>query len=153
MANLPETDGSTWPGLIQIENGWGQSGGPWDEGSRRGLWNAHGTALVERTNNLKARLDVTNQRVRSVNGYQVLPGGMIIQWGSASIGGDQTPVSFPIAFPNNCFSVVLCDRTDPNSPAGSIRIMGVQQYSLTTTGFIARLEVGTDGIFYQAIGY
>jgi len=41
------------------------------------------------------------------NGYQKLPGGLIMQWGlSATINmGSPTTTTFPILFPNNCFSV------------------------------------------------
>lgn len=45
---------------------------------------------------------------RATSGYQKLPGGVIIQWGSGSYSGasgSQTTVNFPIAFPNNVFIV------------------------------------------------
>lgn len=45
------------------------------------------------------------------NGYQKLPGGLIIQWGivgTTLIGGDSqnVDVTFPIAFPNQCLNFV-----------------------------------------------
>lgn len=43
----------------------------------------------------------------SGNGYQKLPGGLIVQWGSVlSANVATTTVNYPIAFPNNCFQVV-----------------------------------------------
>ena len=40
------------------------------------------------------------------NGYQILPGGLIIQWGLQQAGwGSGDPFTFPVAFPNNCLSV------------------------------------------------
>ena len=51
MANLPETSGATYPAVRQIENGEPQAGGA------NGLWNEHAKGLIERTNNLKRRLD------------------------------------------------------------------------------------------------
>ena len=44
----------------------------------------------------------------TTNGYQTLPGGIIIQWGSLSIADSSTSaVSFPLTFPNNVFSVTF----------------------------------------------
>jgi hypothetical protein len=45
-------------------------------------------------------------RSLTVSGYQKLPGGMIIQWGNASIAGNYKQyIGFPIAFPNVCASL------------------------------------------------
>lgn len=42
-------------------------------------------------------------RAHSTSGYQKLPGGMILQWGRASIAQDgSTRIAFPIAFPSAC---------------------------------------------------
>ncbi|MGE4497140.1 MAG: phage tail protein [Deferribacterales bacterium] len=38
---------------------------------------------------------------KSANGYQKLPGGLILQWGSASAAASGN-ITFPIAFPNAC---------------------------------------------------
>lgn len=43
----------------------------------------------------------------SANGYQKLPSGLIIQWGSAtSSSGGATSVTFPITFPGGVFKVI-----------------------------------------------
>jgi len=42
----------------------------------------------------------------SGNGYQKLPNGLIIQWGSATTSGGGASVSFPIAFPTQCYAVI-----------------------------------------------
>ena len=42
----------------------------------------------------------------TTNGYQKLPGGLIIQWGYVA-AMDGTAKSFPIAFPNACLNVTL----------------------------------------------
>ncbi|MCW4588076.1 gp53-like domain-containing protein [Gluconacetobacter entanii] len=40
------------------------------------------------------------------NGYQILPGGTILQWGVALSGtGGVASVQFPIAFPNQCLGL------------------------------------------------
>jgi hypothetical protein len=44
----------------------------------------------------------------TTNGYQKLPSGLIIQWGSwtsSGTAGNPIAVTFPIAFPNNRFSL------------------------------------------------
>jgi hypothetical protein len=46
----------------------------------------------------------------SINGYQRLPGGMIIQWGNVDVTGNggltQWGVNFPISFPTFCAAIV-----------------------------------------------
>lgn len=42
--------------------------------------------------------------LKSENGYQKLPDGLIIQWG-LSTGASSRTVTFPIAFPNECLNV------------------------------------------------
>ena len=46
---------------------------------------------------------------KTLNGYQRLPNGLIIQWGriNGTLGAMSGRITFPIAFPNTCFSVVL----------------------------------------------
>ena len=44
----------------------------------------------------------------TTDGYQVLPGGLIIQWGSG-FANEANTINFPIAFPNNSFSVTAAD--------------------------------------------
>ena len=39
------------------------------------------------------------------NGYQILPGGLIIQWGYISTFGSGVLYDFPIPFPNSVFSI------------------------------------------------
>jgi len=46
-------------------------------------------------------LQGANQSLAS-SGYQKLPGGLIIQWGSST----STPIYFPISFPNACLQIV-----------------------------------------------
>lgn len=40
---------------------------------------------------------------KTTNGYQKLPGGLILQWGQAPSSSTVTTYNFPIAFPNTCF--------------------------------------------------
>lgn len=44
----------------------------------------------------------------SSNGYQMLPSGLIIQWGSLNVGSNSSATfTFPIAFPHAMFQLVL----------------------------------------------
>ncbi|MEI7376141.1 phage tail protein [Dickeya chrysanthemi] len=46
-----------------------------------------------------------------VNGYQILPSGIIIQWGvGATLGAGVINQSFPIAYPNNFFAAVITEN-------------------------------------------
>jgi hypothetical protein len=52
-------------------------------------------------------------------GYSFLPGGLIIQWGTKTplVNQTLTAVTFPIAFPNNCFVVLVTEKrtASPNN--------------------------------------
>lgn len=83
----------------------------------------------------------TNQSLVT-NGYQKLPGGVIIQWGSAPWN---TTVSFPITFPNAVWSVTF----------GSQGADGIPRLSaLTTSSFFydSARSTGTNA-YWIAIGY
>jgi hypothetical protein len=58
--------------------------------------------------------DFTNSL--DTNGYQKLPNGLIIQWGEETSGtSGSVDITFPLAFPNNCYSlvgVIVSDNTD-----------------------------------------
>lgn len=80
----------------------------------------------------------------SGNGYQKLPGGLIVQWGKVvtSTGGG-TPVTFPIAFPTGCYVVTAAlDNQLTNYQAGSI----------TASGFNAIAASGTPSMNWIAVG-
>ena len=89
------------------------------------------------------------------NGYQIMPGGLILQWGSASIPNSPTTgtsVTFPIPFPNAC----LCATANPygvsrNTVAeANNTIVSVS----TTTIVIASGQTSTPcTFFWMAIGY
>jgi hypothetical protein len=44
---------------------------------------------------------------KTTSGYQYLPGGLIMQWGRDTTATANHNVTFPIAFPNACFSVAV----------------------------------------------
>jgi hypothetical protein len=91
----------------------------------------------------------SNQYVASANGSTLLLGGIILKWGSASISSPSSVVSFPVAFPNNCFNVqATVNRTGANV---AVAVSGV-----STTGFTAYGTASASPIaftlYYLAIG-
>ena len=67
------------------------------------------------------QLPYSNLFARSLsgNGYQKLPGGLIIQWGNVvewQTNGGYTAYSYPIRFPNNCF-ICIGNRGAPGENA------------------------------------
>ncbi len=84
----------------------------------------------------------------SVNGYQKLSNGLILQWGRFTDGtnGDYT-LTFPIAFPTACFNVQLTANMDViwNSNNADPKVR-----SYSTTG--ATVSINSTGMFWFAIG-
>lgn len=91
-------------------------------------------------------------KVASANGYQTLPGGIIIQWGtSASIPLDTAgSVVFPLAFPTNCFVVIVQAATDNGVGAGAQYSWGTKTKSLT--GFDINNDATASVFDWIAIG-
>ena len=88
------------------------------------------------------------------NGYQVLPGGLIVQWGiTQSVGDDSnSSFTFPFAFPTACHSVVMtCSQ--PTAGCSYFAVTG-----RTSTGFnfyhsYTDGSQASDAGYYLAIGY
>jgi hypothetical protein len=97
----------------------------------------------------------------STNGYQIMPNGLIMQWGSTpnDIGGANTShsINFPIPFPNQALNVIVGTYTSSTDVNGSQRM--AQLVSYTNTGFVWFSDnlddTGTEpiGIHYTALGY
>jgi hypothetical protein len=77
------------------------------------------------------------------SGYQKLPSGLIIQWGTAG----STTITFPISFPTSCLSVIP-QLTSYNS-TGAFAGQYVAVTSMSTTSF----TMGQSGAVWIAIGY
>jgi hypothetical protein len=105
--------------------------GNFDPNSRAAA--SHGHAISD-VSGLQAAIDTrvpwseyngSGRQQLAANGYQRLPGGLILQWGSTFIAGNSTAtVTYPIAFPNAAFIVIadggetVTNRQD-NGPAVS----------------------------------
>ena len=87
------------------------------------------------------------------NGYQKLPGGLILQWGFGWILGPTAgSVTFPLTFPNGLFGVTAayCDSGAQGAPVGIIWI-----YDISNTGFNIDSSSNSDArnAFWIATGY
>lgn len=88
----------------------------------------------------------TNQSTSS-SGYQKLPGGIIIQWGTCTGNTTGFVNNFPTPFPSGCFVVTITDQGAASSP----NYWTVN--SKTAASFTASIGLGTsDGGFFIAIG-
>ena len=100
--------------------------------------NANFTALANFINNGSGTF--------ATPGYVILPGGLIIQWGSATVAGDGSaalPVSFPLTFPTNVFAV-LPGTAQYNSGDGAQLCNGTEDTSArSTTGATFRAIGGS----------
>ena len=88
---------------------------------------------------------------QNANGYITLSNGLIIQWGrvgSLANGGNRT-VSFPITFPNNCWSLAASWTVMTSGTHHS----AFPDTSITTSSFGAHNVSGaTNGVVFIAVG-
>ena len=89
----------------------------------------------------------SNQSIGS-NGYQKLPGGLIMQWGSFSQTGTSTTVTLPIAFPNAMLNVQQTIAGGASVSAPGVSFANNQQFVS-----IRDAAVSNVGCYYFAIGY
>ena len=87
-----------------------------------------------------------NQNLSS-NGYQKLPGGLILQWGTANLPNVSTyqssaVINFPIQFPNAVFAVTA--NLSAPTTSNSLLTLGVMCGLQTQTGFTAYVDNGGD---------
>jgi hypothetical protein len=87
--------------------------------------------------NVTAAKLANNSSSFASNGYVRMPNGFIIQWCESSGTGSETDVgfSFPIAFPNNCFRVVVGSRCDSGRRDGMMQLR-----SFNTSGGTLRMN-------------
>jgi hypothetical protein len=104
-----------------------------------------GTQLFVRRDNSGSVYQMTGV-VPSVgsSGYTSLPGGIIIQWGNFSANPGGTATSFPMTFPNNCFSITAVPVSNTARP--------LAVSSPTTSGFTAYPQNNGTTVYYIAIG-
>lgn len=71
----------------------------------------------------------------ATNGYQILPGGLIIQWGNPTAGATSGTVTFPIAFPNQCLFRIAKNTNEGVAAAGAENIEVATYDAMNVTNF------------------
>lgn len=74
------------------------------------------------------------------NGYQKLPNGLIIQWGSITTAAGSAVVTFPIAFPGACRQVIPSVAYNSGVPNVTVDTSGP-----STTGFTIYTKTASSG--------
>lgn len=86
----------------------------------------------------------------TTNGYQKLPGGLMIQWGTYnSTSDDPQTFTWTYAFPNGCFAAITNFKNEYNYPSLAVN-------AVTATTFTLNRDNGVDGtqpFYIIAIGY
>ena len=88
----------------------------------------------------------------SGTGYQKLPSGFILQWGSIGAPGIAQDVVtyFPIAFPNRCLRVLVSQDYTPDS--GAVGYIACAGFSPDPVKFISRASTPGLGASFLALG-
>ncbi|EMR5380229.1 hypothetical protein WJW41_001329 [Escherichia coli] len=88
----------------------------------------------------------------SGTGYQKLPSGFILQWGSIGAPGIAQDVvtHFPIAFPNRCLRVLVSQDYTPDS--GAVGYIACAGFSNDPVKFISRASNPGLGASFLALG-
>ncbi|HCP4471787.1 TPA: hypothetical protein ODO36_001724 [Escherichia coli] len=88
----------------------------------------------------------------SGTGYQKLPSGFILQWGSIGAQGIAQDVvtHFPIAFPNRCLRVLVSQDYTPDS--GAVGYIACAGFSSDPVKFISRASTPGLGASFLALG-
>lgn len=121
------------------------------------------TTLFMTPSAFKGAFNDTGQQSLTTNGYQKLPGGMIIQWGKYSSGGSTGSIAFSTTFTStssvfsiNTTPVYNSTITNANAP-----MTYVKAYNNVGFDFVSGLESEIDDVFHLyghtffwfAIGY
>lgn len=111
-------------------------------------------------NSLIPALGGNYNRLRSDSGFQIFPGGFIIQWGRVrrTIREEQTfGVSFPMAFPGGVMSVTAMPFISYFSDIRDLWMQNTGEPSLTGAVFSTQAATGKqqyiDGFDWMAFGY
>ena len=90
---------------------------------------------------------------KTSNGYQKLPSGLIMQWGSSTSTSSTTTITFPIAFPTAGLNVQVTGIASSSDTGGLDLSTSPRASSLTTTQFVTSTSTSANGFYWFAIGY
>lgn len=121
-----------------------------------------GSVWVAEGGTLQAGPSASFGSLLATNGYQKLPGGLILQWGTTlSAANDNTIINFPIAFPNACLSFCASGMQGAASTQAYVTVNSRSTTAAVTNCFIGpnggtlsrAVSVGGVQVWWQAIGY
>jgi hypothetical protein len=114
------------------------------------------TQLLFQTPSNGTSLQLTGPTALGANGYTTLPGGLILQWGTATTTSGFGTITFPIAFPTAAYAVMVCSAHPPASGTTGVVVDAVSTSLNTTTcqiqAFIGSLYATTVA-YYFALGH
>lgn len=87
----------------------------------------------------------------SANGYQKLPGGLVVQWGTFVPTSSTTSLTFNIAFATACVTVLVMDRYNGDTGGGS-QITALNA-APSTTGAVFSSATTVSLAYWLALGY
>lgn len=96
-------------------------------------------------------LELFLQQQKASNGYQILPGGVIIQWGTTAslAAGSTTPITFPFTFPGQCTGLGYM----PSFGAGTY-VFGYNSLTNSSVNFVASSGNNAAAVVkWIAVGY
>jgi hypothetical protein len=102
---------------------------------------------------LKTRLEAGFSVLKAQNGYLVFPswlGGVVVQWGYTAADASSKTITFPVAFPSACRSVVCSSMRNQNGGVGSDHAV---KTAPTASNVVLSLNSGLDGVYWVAWGY
>jgi hypothetical protein len=98
---------------------------------------------------LNTALKGSNQSL-TTNGYQKLPGGLIIQWGYSASGNDGKLVTLPITYPNAHLLAMASDFGESSAQSNAV---GVSAHSLSQIRVSHSGGSGSAPLYWLSIGY
>lgn len=119
------------------------------------------TSRATTPSNIASLFNGTSRNSLATNGYQKLPGGLIIQWGSWSgvtNGSNTTSISFPISFPNTCLNVTATLNGATGVGSGYGPYINTSTLSTSSFSFGVVSDIGgwialSTSLYWFAIGY
>ncbi|WP_347454074.1 gp53-like domain-containing protein [Acinetobacter thermotolerans] len=105
-------------------------------------------------------LDGFFKAAKSTNGYQQLPGGLILQWGTVDYSNNpgqvSRSVSFPLSFPNACLNVTATRKMNSATNQGQGSVLCVSSTRTSALFSLVHQQGGNidlGGFTWFAIGY
>lgn len=100
-------------------------------------------------------LGSTLQASLAASGWQRLPSGLILQWGTANGASATGTVTFPIAFPNSPLSIALTDgdNASANVKAMAANISGATSFSFAAVNVVGTSAVAPGTFYWMALGF